>query len=110
MEVPIHEDATLTSVRNRSQAYLGYLFWVCVALCLLWAANAVTSLLGNWVALLRGMRGTLGLAVPGGGPDYFVIGGVLAVVVLSVIGLGAAYSGYRAAWKRRLRSVWGTLP
>jgi hypothetical protein len=110
MENPIHEDATLASVRSRSQAYLGYLFWVCVVLCLLWAANAVASLLEKWVTLLREMRRGIGLAAPVTGPDYWVIGGVLAFALLAVIGAGVAWSGYRAAWKRRLLGVWGTLP
>jgi len=55
-EIPIREDTTLTSVRRRSQAYLGYLFWVLVVLCFLWASNTIASLLEHWVALLREMR------------------------------------------------------
>ena len=40
-EIPVSEDLTLASVRRRSQSFLSYLFWVCVVLCLLWAAEGV---------------------------------------------------------------------
>ena len=102
-EVPVCEDSMLASVRRRSQGYLGYLFWVCVVLCLLWAANTLASLLERWVALLYGLRSAVGLRAPVAGPDYFILGGVAAVALLAIAGLAVAYFGYRAAWNRRLR-------
>ena len=109
-EVPVCEDSMLASVRRRSQGYLGYLFWVCVVLCLLWAANTLASLLERWVALLYGLRSAVGLRAPVAGPDYFILGGVAAVALLAIAGLAVAYFGYRAAWNRRLRIQWGTPP
>jgi hypothetical protein len=40
-------------------------------------------------------------------PDYFILGGVAALALLSITELAVAYSPYRAAWNRRLRSLWG---
>jgi hypothetical protein len=109
-EVPVSEDFTLASVRRRSQSFLSYLFWVCVALCLLWAANAAASLLDHWVAFLRGLRTALGLALPASGPDYWVLGGVASLFLLTIAGFVIAYFAYRAIWNRRLRGVWGAKP
>lgn len=109
-EIAVREDSTLASVRRRSQGYLGYLFWVCVILCLLWAANAVASLLQHWVALLYGIRSAMGLRVPVAGPDYFILAGVATIALFVIAGLAVAYSAYRAAWNRRLRNLWGTSP
>jgi hypothetical protein len=91
MEIPVSEDSTLTSVRRRSQACLGYLFWVCVVLCLLWVANAVASLLDHWVALLHDIRNAVGLAVPVAGPDYWILGGVAALAMLAIAVLTARW-------------------
>lgn len=106
-DIPVREDSTLASVRRRSQSYLSYLFWVCVALCLLWAANTVASLLQHFVSLLAGLRSAVGLAPPVAGPDYFILGGVAGLTVLALAGLAASYVAYRAAWNRRLRILWG---
>jgi hypothetical protein len=109
-EIPVSEDLTLASVRRRSQSFLSYLFWVCVVLCLLWAANAVASLLDHWVAFLRGVRAAVGLAVPASGPDYWVLGGVASLALVTIAGFVVAYFAYRATWKRRLSIVWGAKP
>src|SRR5437762_11679176 len=50
-DVLVGEDSTLGSVRQRSQCYLSYLFWVLLILCSLWASNMVASLLDRWVAM-----------------------------------------------------------
>jgi CDP-diglyceride synthetase len=68
-ETPVCEDSTLAAVRRRSQGFLGYLFWVCVVLCLLWVADVVASLLGRWVTLLKGARSAVGWVAPLAGPD-----------------------------------------
>jgi hypothetical protein len=84
-EIPVFdEDPTLASVRRRSQGYLGYLFWLCVVLCLLWVANAVASLLQHWMALLYGVRSAVGLRAPVAGPDYFILGGVAVIGLLAM--------------------------
>ena len=54
------ENPTLTSVRTRSVGYLGYLFWVLLILCALWTANALASLIERWVAMLHGIRHSMG--------------------------------------------------
>jgi hypothetical protein len=109
-EIPVFdEDSTLISVRRRSQGYLAYLFWVGVVLCLLWAANAIASLLKHWV-VLYGVRNAAGLRAPVAGPDYFIFGGVGVLALLSIMVLAVAYSSYRAAWNRRLRVLWGASP
>ncbi len=109
-EIPVREDSTLTSVRRRSQAYLGYLFWVFLAVCLLWASNAVAALVEHWVAMLHGVRRAAGLAAPVAGPDYWILGGVAVLALVALAALAGAYAAYRAAWNRRLRTVWNTLP
>ena len=109
-ETQVREDTTLASVRRRSQGYLGYLFWVLLVLCALWVANAVASLAGHWVALLEGMRRSAGLTAPAAGPDYWILGGVAALVLVTLAAIAGAYVAYRAAWNRRLRTLWGTLP
>lgn len=110
MEVPVQEDSTLSSVRRRSQHYVGYLFWVLLVLTLLWASNLVASLVERWVAMLRGVRHAAGIAAPAAGPDYWILGGIGVLVLVVLVALAGAYAAYRAAWRRRLRTVWTTTP
>jgi len=63
-----------------------------VVLCLVWAANAVASLLQHWVSFLYGLRSAIGLRPPVAGPDYFILGGMLALVLLAIASLAVAYS------------------
>lgn len=109
-EIPVRENSTLTSVRRRSLGYLGFLFWVFVILCSLWAANALASLVGHWVAMLHGMRRSIGLAAPAAGPDYWILGGVALLALIAAAALTVTYAAYRAAWNRRLRTVWNQTP
>src|SRR5882762_3622525 len=109
-EIPVSEDSTLASVRRRSQSYLGYLFWVLLGLCFLWASNTVASLVERWVAMLYGMRRAAGLEAPVAGPDYWILGGVAVLALVTLAAIVGAYAAYRAAWSRRLRTVWSTPP
>lgn len=109
-EIPISEDSTLASVRRRSQSYMSYLLWVFLILSLLWASNAATSLAERWVAMLHGVRRTVGLAAPVAGPDYWILGGLAMLVLVAIAALVGSYAAYRAAWSRRLRTVWSTPP
>ena len=104
------EQSTLASVRRRGQNCLGYLFWVLAALCLLWALNALTSLLERWVSMLQALRRYTGLPAPVAGPDYWILGGVALLALLGVAALAFAYAAYRAAWNRRLHAVWRVPP
>lgn len=71
-------------------------------LCLLWIADMAASLVGYWLTMLYGARTAVGLVSPVPGPDYFVFGGVTALVLVANIGIVVAYSAYRA-WEGRLR-------
>ncbi len=103
-------DSTLESVRRRGQGYLGYLLWIFGFLGLLWTLNLLFSLVERWVNLLRNVRPALGFQAPVAGPDWWVIGGVLFLVLLSIaLGLWA-YTAYRSAWTRRLEALWGRTP
>jgi hypothetical protein len=104
------EDSTLAQVRRRSQSYLSYLFWIPLVLCLLWASNVIASLVEHWVAMLNGVRRTVGLTAPIVGPDYWILGGMAVLTLVAIAALAWAYAAYRAAWNRRLRAVWKTLP
>src|SRR5438034_8807452 len=95
-EIAISEDATLTSMRRRSQAYLGYLFWVLLVLCFLWVSNTVVSLMERLVAMLHEVRRAAGMAAPAAGPDYWILGGVVVLALVAFGVLAWAYVAYRA--------------
>src|SRR5260370_37793216 len=82
--IPVPEDSTLASVRRQSQGYLGYLFWIFLVLCFLWTANTVASLVERWLAMLHGMRHAVGLGAPVAGPDYWILGVVLALALVTL--------------------------
>ena len=109
-ETPVRDDPTLSSIRRRSQGYLGYLFWVAVVICSLWGANLLTSLVERWIALLGEMRRAAGFAAPAAGPDFWILGGVALLAVAATAVLIAAYAAYRSVWNRRLAAVWGGVP
>lgn len=102
------ENATLASVRKRSLGYLGYLFWIFLGLFALWTANTLASLVERWVALLHGLRRSIGISAPAAGPDYWILGGVAALALIAIIAAVGAYAAYRGAWNRRLLAVWRT--
>ncbi len=106
-ELPVHEDPTLGSIRRRSQGYLGYLLWVLMILGLLWLANTVVSLLQRWIELLRSIRSAAGFQPPVSGPDFWLLGGLGALVLVAALLLIWAYAAYRTAWTRRLGALWG---
>ncbi len=97
----------LASLRRRSQSYLGYLLWVLLGLVLLWTANTAAQLVERWIGFLRGVRASFGFRYAVTGPDYWIIAGVLFLGLLVLLLAAASAAAYRAAWTRRIETVWG---
>ncbi len=74
---------------------------------LLWTANTCAQLARQWIAFLRALRLSLGFSAPVHGPDYWVLGGIAAVFAAAAFVVAICYVSYRAAWSRRLETVWG---
>jgi len=107
VEETVPDQQALTSLRSRSQSYLGYLLWVLFVLMLLWAVNLCAQLAEHWVGFLRGARILAGITVPTHSLDYWIIGGTAIPIALFLVVAAIAYFAYRAAWNRRVSAVWG---
>ena len=101
-QLDIEEDSTLAVVRRRGLQYLNYALWVMAVTATLVAANLCASLFGRWVAFLEGARRALGIAVPVGGPDYWILSGASIPALLALTLLLLCWRLYRRAWSRRL--------
>ncbi len=101
----VREDATLAAVRTRGLRYLNYLFWVLAIAGLLVFAQLCAALMSKWLGAIEYTRTTLGFARPVG-PDYWIIAGFAAVILVVAIVAAFGLRAYHRSWNRRLRCVW----
>jgi hypothetical protein len=106
----VREDATLAAVRTRGLQYLGYLFWAFTVLAILIFFQLLATLTERWLAILDATRKAFGFSAPERAPDYYLLAGFAAAVLVIAAALLLAYRAYRRAWNRRLELVWGDSP
>jgi hypothetical protein len=101
------EDGQLTNVRNRGARFVTYILWAASGGFVLIATTAYFAAVEHWVALVEKTRHAAGLTVPHAGPDWVLLGALLAAGIFPCSVLTILYINYRSAWVRRLRQTWG---
>ncbi|MEX0926535.1 MAG: hypothetical protein WD208_07435 [Dehalococcoidia bacterium] len=96
----------LAAVRQRWAFITSLVMWVAMAGGLLLLAGYFVVFFNLAVDAAAGIRGALGLPVPGSGPDWPLLG-VMGVVLAVPAGVAIwLLRWYRRVWNRRLRQAW----
>lgn len=106
VQAEVSDNQTLSTVRSRGLEYLNYIFWALAVAGMLVLLNLCASLLERWVGFLAWLRTVFGIPHFAGGPDWWMIAGVLLALGAGAVALMLVYSAYRRAWNARIARVW----
>ena len=101
-----HETALLEGVRRRGQFLITGLLWACVGGLLILLSGYLVVLYHYGLGVADRIRSGLGWHPPAAGPDYFLLGLMLAIPLFGLVLLAALWSWYSRIWSRRLREIW----
>lgn len=98
--------ALLEGVRRRGQFLISGMLWACVGGLLILLSGYLVVLFHYGLGLADRVRAGMGGHAPVAGPDYFLLGFLLAIPLFGLICLVALYFWYTRIWSRKLREVW----
>jgi hypothetical protein len=103
---PAPSYAVLEGVRRRGQFLITGLLWACVGGLLILLSGYVLLLYHYGLGLADRVRSGMGWHPPVAGPDYFLLGFLLAIPLVAFLFLAALWTWYNRIWSRKLREIW----